>query len=447
VTLSGQPARKFNIVTDSTASGAFHGVGSDKERLDLCFNEGAAAAERREGFNGILAADNKACKTVGGNVYDEAESFVGHIDSLGRIEFDKHRVPAQETKDINSFFDSGWRFTGNENGKSRSFDVGPAMSNGKIFLAAVDPVTGKPAFDGGGSPQPAVEFEVRLGMIINPSTGSQFGKLIPPKESRDSFEGGFIIVGASAAALPLAEFSGAVFDIALIGQSGMPGRRITGMSTGPLYSDSWRSGGLLNLQYVLDVHRENAARAAQAWRLQDQQTRWYSLITAGAADREKALELRTASELAQGRLREVAAEVESILTTGRAEHALFRDLDISKSEQEQVSPKHLEAPELTAENVGKLQGTMRLGIDQFDIQQGRLYRVRVEDGARRTQPRTCGALTAKYQISIDGKHIGLQSESRVLLKFKFDGNPQEHQVIGFGPARIIESGAFVYGGL
>src|SRR5262249_27319899 len=153
---------------------------------------------------------------VGGNAYDEDGGFLGHLDAHGRMEFDQNLHPAQEAKDINSFFRSGWRFAGDENGRARSFDVAPSLSNGKIFLPVVDQTAGKRGVGDNGTPLPPTEFEVRLGMIINSATGSQYGRLIPPVESRETFEGGFIMVGGSPAPVSLTAFPGAVFDVALV---------------------------------------------------------------------------------------------------------------------------------------------------------------------------------------------------------------------------------------
>ncbi|HEY9870334.1 MAG TPA: hypothetical protein V6D08_14310, partial [Candidatus Obscuribacterales bacterium] len=232
VDLTGPPPRSFNILTDERAAGAFHGVGSDGDLLELCYGQGSGPESRKEGFNGIFTDGKQKYKVIGGNMYDGNGAFVGHIDASGRVEFDKNREPKEEPKDINSAFKNGWRFEGNENGNLRSFVVGPDTSNGTIYLPDIDPSTGQPRLDENGNPMPPVKYEVCMGMIINPQTNMQYGLLEAPRESGGTFEGGYITTGNPPQRIPLANFTKAVFELEVLGQSGMSGRSITGVSLG-----------------------------------------------------------------------------------------------------------------------------------------------------------------------------------------------------------------------
>lgn len=244
VTLDGQPPKTFNI--SETEGAAFHGIGSDKNRLDM------VAKADEKGFSGqFKSPDGKEnLSVVGGNMYDKEGKFVGHLDPTGQVHLKDHVNLA-----ANSFHE-GWKFEGTEDGKARAFEASPQMSNGKVF---VPDETGKP-----------VEYEVRMGMLINKQTGEQFGTIKPPSESADGkLSGGTITKGNPPQEIPLENFTAAVFNLKLQGQSGIEGREIKGASLGPreLQADGTvkpgGKGGMFNITDAIATQEKAKSVAAQ----------------------------------------------------------------------------------------------------------------------------------------------------------------------------------------
>lgn len=246
VSLDGQPP--FNILQNKDMMAAFHGTEANK-RMDLVFNQSTEPGKRTEGLTGMFTNGTESCSVVGGNMYDSKGKFIGHLNSDGKIEFPTDAQPPQQPKDINSYFHGGWQFQGTEDGYSRTFDVNQKTTNGKIFL---------PPADGG----PSVQYEVRMGMIINPKTHEEIGRFIPPDDVNGRLEGGYIITGTPPKAVPLAQYSKAVFDVELIGQTGIHARHISGAAPGAeVQADgSYRPGtALVNLQQQSDAADKYAA--------------------------------------------------------------------------------------------------------------------------------------------------------------------------------------------
>ncbi len=140
-----------------------------------------------------------AYTVIAGKVLDKNGKHFADMNADGSLHI------KNETTDVNRELVKGLRFEGTENGKRRVFETSESMSEGKIFLPGKD---GK-----------QVEYEVRMGMIIDKKTGEQIGLLKAPGESADGkLSGGSIIKFDTKEEVPLRDVKGAVFDLHLMGQ-------------------------------------------------------------------------------------------------------------------------------------------------------------------------------------------------------------------------------------
>lgn len=641
VTIQGNPPKTFNVLKGS-AGEAFHGVGSDGRRLELCAGQGIGA-ERKEGFNGVLSnpmteREDDKLVVVGGNMYDSEGKFVGQMDRYGKLTFDNKREPRQDAgTDLNSVMKGGWVFSGNENGKTRQFDVN-SMSQGRIFLPEIDPHTRKPCLDHSGQPKPPVEYEIRLGMLINKQTGEQIGKFIPPSDLGDRLQGGCIITGNPPQQIPLTNFSRAVFDVQLQGQ--YSGRSIKGLSLGPETKADGSlkpgSGGLMNLQHALKVTRDrlddakvkstgteqdDTAIVLASRQQQRQNMAVEEILSSGKVSDDALLRLHkqtsdaesaflgdglvrmkarldhrqnnledlpaktngtamlpdsTASggvspydvrdgflyrkgstvpvgsvdasdgsmrlfdargNLVANRMNQIAGGVWHLeyadksgkqqavdwITSDRgtihsvadmrrqaSEETAYAEAMHKSSNSEQsrqaferarqleerfnnrldkalkdgianplsdgkglpagsvmelldggarkfvraehyreksAAPKVISLRNLNEDDCRKTSGALRIGEDHYEVEGGRIYRMKLQNGRLVRSGKECGTLESGYTVNIDGHEMKLSQESQVLFKYRVEGEHKEHRVIGLGQSRTEPDGRFVSGGL
>ena len=213
VTLNG---KSFNILDASSEGAAFHGVGSDRQRLDLVDKKDL----EKSNYNGVLSSVDGTNRTViGNNVYNQHGDFLAHLNTDGTVQLkDK---PKGETTDVCSAF-RDCTFVGKDNGNVRTFTADAHASNGHMFRP--DPKTGQP-----------VKYDIVMGMIIRsqPWTdekgvehpgGEQYGNLM--LSSRDSkLQEGTIRSGNPPKDEPLENFKNTVLDVHMAGRedSGGPG--------------------------------------------------------------------------------------------------------------------------------------------------------------------------------------------------------------------------------
>jgi YD repeat-containing protein len=243
VTLSGPPPTSFKIADSEGA--AFHGIGSDKARLDLVSQKDV------QGFSGTMTSPDGAQKyaVVGGNLYDSSGKMYAHLDQYGKLHFPNDNPPPT---DVNSQLE-GWKFRGTENGQQRLMDCAPKAPSGKLFIP-----------DEQGKP---VEYEVRMGMIVNKATNEQYGLLKAPSETADGkLIGGAITLAKNGETKELADFKHAVFDLHLNGEGGRPSRNIQGASLGHIErmadgTPKPGQGGLFNVQDALDAQKHKVDHA------------------------------------------------------------------------------------------------------------------------------------------------------------------------------------------
>ncbi|HEY9869933.1 MAG TPA: hypothetical protein V6D08_12270, partial [Candidatus Obscuribacterales bacterium] len=115
-------------------------------------------------------------------------------------------------------------------------------------------------------------------------------------------------------------------------------------------------------------------------------------------------------------------------------------------ERELPPPKEIRVPDITSDNLEKMNGSMRIGSNHYDIEDGKIYHVYIENGERR-RGEECGTMGPGYVATIDGRHVNLAGESQVVLKFTFEGENKEHRILGLGPGRVTSNGTHVQGGL
>jgi hypothetical protein len=416
------PAPKsFNILDDQAAAAAFHGSGTDGQRLDLCFGQGSKPADRNEGLNGSFSNGAISYHAIGSKLYDNAGKFIAQVDSQGNLTFTESlRNTLSDVQRIDQFFKLGWTFVGNENGKPRRFNIDSTMSSGRIFLREIAPAAHKPRTERVSLIVP-VEHEIRLNMIINKKTKNQIGSFIPPTDCGDSLSGGYVISGEIPIATPLANFVLAVFDVELLAHSGIAGRRIQGLSLGPesqadqTYKPS--AGGLINLQHEINVEDRNLRQKLQELQARQQEeekakmraqglgfsaTDWNSedtlarLITSGFDNVVNCMKLTAAAQAAYQSAERSADEhrhlIKHILetadidetslvrvsTVSRSIGSATTSDDLAKLKNLVDNPPHIleDLPERVDTVFGSLKLPVRSelnGLIQYEIKAGRFY--------------------------------------------------------------------------
>ena len=381
-----------------------------------------------------------------GVVTDKNGKVLGRMDQNGRVQTEGE----VNATDINSL-KAGWKFEGTEGDKPRSFECNNNMSSGKIFVP-----------DGAGKP---VEYEVRMGMLINKQTGEQEGRIEAPTESADGkVSGGFVIAGEPEKRIALSDVPNVVMDLKIMGEGGMQSRRLQVASTGAeVQADgSAKPGRYLNLQHEIQSHERHRDQVSKTEK-SDQGIHPIDSIT-GARDERAA---KNKIDIAQDE--KVIAHVREILETGSVNADKIRSIEklnpktneSAESSQEKGETKKtardnpIELPKLTsAEELAKgnatdsatdvrlVNGKMRLGPEVYEIRGGDLYKA--------GEDKSSGKLLPGYQVKLDGReNINLANEPRVLMQFTIAGDEskKEHRVMGLGPSRVAENGERVSGGL
>jgi GGDEF domain-containing protein len=248
--------RSFNISSDSSAAAVFSGVGSDGRYLDLTCGFSKADQVRQEGFNGYITNGTDKLLTVGGHVFGSDHQILGQVGADGKLIFAGHLEQAEKDKtSLSSLLHGQYRFSGNENGKLRQFDL-DSMSHGQLSLPALD-AKGLPAVPDRNSPTAVQRFEVRLGMLIDTSTNEQVGKFVAPRQNADgSFAEGCVEINGKKHAL--SELTNAVFKVTVDGQA----KEMHGAVIGPreLQADGTQRahvGGIINLDECLERSKIN----------------------------------------------------------------------------------------------------------------------------------------------------------------------------------------------
>lgn len=335
---------KFNILSDQSRGAVFHGVGTDLERLDLCLGQSSKGSERNEGYNGYLTDGQEKMTAIGGNVFDKHGKFFAHMDAKGVLTFaddtDQKEKNGTGLSSIKS--GSGWKFIGNENGKSRQFDVDNSC-NGTVFVAQLD-AKGAPLLDASGKPIDPVKCTAQMGMLIDTTTGKQIGKFVPPAVNDDKSwgEGAVLLFGKNPGDKPtlnaLSSMKNTVFDVTMTGQGTIQTMR--GAVVGPkeLQADgSTRPGvgGIVNFDQALAVSEQNlqSKKAALGERIDTENNQAMAigiathdvtglnaqLYNKAIAGEEQTEAARVGLDLATRQNSSEKARIDQVLTTGKVD--------------------------------------------------------------------------------------------------------------------------------
>lgn len=315
VTLNG---KTFNILSAQEGT-AFHGVGSDKNRLDLVDKKNAES-----GFNGVMTSPDgkQTMLSMGGNLYDEKGNFRGHLENGGKVHL-PGRTYAENGTDVNSQFQN-WSFKGMEAGKQREFVANNELTRGKMFIP--DPKTLAPA-----------EYEVRLGMLINKQTGQQFGRVEAPHPGANGqLEGGCIYPANGGAPIPLQSFAKATFDLHPMGDPGGDStnadsaQNIQGICLGPAVDAAGRPipgrGGFLN---VADARYELETKKKQLQGQADNQSfssSYYDWMTGHGGETQDQL------AVAQTHAQTLENRLNRMIATGQVDDGVLAGLHSSVSD-------------------------------------------------------------------------------------------------------------------
>jgi YD repeat-containing protein len=215
------------------------------------------------GLTGVLKSPDgkEQLAIVGGQIFSTDGKAVGKLGNDGNVVLANHKG----VEAVNAFRE-GWQLEGSERVKGsdgkyhdqyRAFETSPNMVSGRIFIP--DEKTHDP-----------VEYEVKMGMVINKKTGEQMGQIRAPSENEQqgTMDGGCLIVGKPPHPIPLANFKNAVFDLQPMGQTGHSGRRLQGICQGPeeVQADGTKrpgsSGGIFDVRAAMDEQDKRAASLA-----------------------------------------------------------------------------------------------------------------------------------------------------------------------------------------
>ncbi|MBZ0189791.1 MAG: hypothetical protein K8F91_26330, partial [Candidatus Obscuribacterales bacterium] len=125
----------------------------------------------------------------------------------------------------------------------------------------------------------------------------------------------------------------------------------------------------------------------------------------------------------------------------RAEHLRVKD---------KSKPQELSIKSLSAEDVLRMNGNIRLGAELYKIENGQLIRRggdSLSDGSKSAENRTAGKMLAGYKVILGDQVIDLQEQNQLVLEYTIDGDFKKQQIVGFGPSRWESDGSFVHGGL
>ena len=424
VLLSGMSA--FKIAPNDGC--AFHGKGSDGQRLDLISN---ADQKKFHGF--VASADGKEVFTVtGGNMYDAKGKMLGKFGEGGEIETTQ---PGSFSSEALSKFRPGARVIGEENGKSRSFIAGSTATDGHVQIK--DQETGA-----------YVRHEVKMGMLIDSRTGEQKGWIVPPAESADGkLTGGFIVTAENGEMKSTAftDKQDMIFSLRLTGVGGHEAAPMQGITTGK--DEIFNVGEAKRLQVETKEFFADAKRSIEA---SEKGWGWYSPRTFFNVSQKEQMALKiTASEnnieemnkLLTGD-RSAVAYVDSFKRTAAiAKEALHPKAENSESAEK---PPVNEVPNLdTAELMATVNGKLAIGSQKFTIKNGDLYEMGKETQA------PVGKLLPGYvaKFAQGDRVVDLNNEIRVAMSFTSQANAKTAELLGMGPGYMSGGLGYQQGGL
>ncbi len=393
-------------------------------------------------LDGTLSSpDNKrSLKVVHNEILDHSDKKLGTLDPIkGKITFAEDAK--EQNKDLNSYINQ-WKFDGKENGiHERTLVTSSDMSNGRVMLAE--------SKDGERK-----NCDIRMGMLIDSTTGEQLGTIKPPSEKNGNYEGGSIRF-KNGKEVQLDALNGSSFEFELMGQTGKQGRSIR------IYATDKAQEKLVDLDKLTDDARRNRDKASYAF--SEESNKSYLDVSKywNSASGKKA-ELKEESDAATKTHKEAEDLVEQLLSAKstkalldpskdiydefKIKHAALKEAPNSRSsEQKLISVKELRSDEDT----NKVNAKLRIGNDLYEIQKGDLFRVNEDaSGMLNRETDSCGELKPGYRISFkDGRNVNLHSENRVILDMQIEGETERHQIVGLGAARKADDGSMLPGGL
>lgn len=161
---------------------------------------------------------------LGNKIYTGSKSpeFVGDLDSDGII----HRPDGRTTTINNEFGD--WQFRGKsyskdgQEARDRVFTVSSLTCNGDFFSQQ-------------GEGKPPKRFDVEMGAVVDPESGAQLGFIKPPIDYGGRLFGGELTLfsqNGGGITAPLSRFENCVFNLKLLGETGIDGKPIAGICKG-----------------------------------------------------------------------------------------------------------------------------------------------------------------------------------------------------------------------
>lgn len=393
-------------------------------------------------LDGTLSSpDNaKLLKVVHNEILDQGDKKLGTIDPLkGKVTFTEYAK--EQNKDLNSYLNQ-WKFDGRENGMhERTLVTDSDMSNGRVMLCE-------------SKDSERRRCDIRMGMLIDSSTGEQIGTIKPPREKNGNYEGGSIKF-KNGKEVSLESMNGSSFEFELMGQTGKHGRPIR------IYATEKAKEKLVDLDKLTDDAKRNSHKASNAY-AEESSKSYLDVSKYWNSASGKKDELKKESETA-ARMENAAEDlVEQLLTAKstkalldpskdiydefKIKHAALKEAEGSKSsEQKLISIKELKSEQDT----NKVNAKLRIGNDLYQIRKGDLFRISEgAAGTLSTEEAPCGELKPGYKVSFkDGRDIDLHSENRVILDMQIEGETERHQIIGLGATRKADDGSLLPGGL
>lgn len=355
---------QFNVINDKQYAAMFHGVGTDDHPLNLYGTEG---------MTGYMSSQGDRVLMVGGNMIDAEGKIIGHMNDDGRMIFAKG-VKQDAGTDIKSYMHGGYVFKGNEDGNERRFFV-DSISNGQMFVQKTDK-NGNQILDANGQPVKPLDCEMRLGMVIDKSSGKQLYNFVPPDVNEDeTFSGGFMIsMGDSPKMTALSEMKGTSFNVTVLGNQNT--YKMVGIATGPqqFQADGTAikgSGGVVNLDRELKLEKQNFDTRTRALneRLDEEKSMRlkglglgtamlnpagglamadaYNEATGGKAQTEAE---RTAFDLAKKHYVDQTADINRIITSGQIDNNTLYKLQTGNEKIRQSQLDQLDRMQLLINN-------------------------------------------------------------------------------------------------
>jgi diguanylate cyclase (GGDEF)-like protein len=321
IKFEGPPPVMHNI--SQSEGSMFRGIGTDKQSLVLVHDQ-----QQKKDFTGTIQSPDRKTEytVVNGFVLDKDGNFYAHMNRSGLLEFNG-KNPASNA-DVSTRF-KGWTLQGSEDGHERTVTISNRSASGEMHIP--DQKTGKP-----------VDYEVRMGMLINKKTSEQIGIIDPPAERQGGgLEGGRVLFmdRQPPKVVNLEDLQNTVFKLHLHGQS-TENREIEGIALGKpkLQADGSPypgSGGLLNLQDVRDVESSRVKAAEQKVHGQEDMNVFFKM--SDALVQRNYDKLKQDSESAQKAADATNKAIDDMLATGRVNPETLSRLRKETSVQEALS--------------------------------------------------------------------------------------------------------------